>query len=842
MSSPLLLTVHMKIFTPLLLIDREKTVAYNKLVRTYAVTKNRYGWGEKQMFTQNNSLRLIIIALFSLLIIATFTITGYFVFFTWKASAENMVSEIQDNTNAMIFNQIELFITTPLNMNQGNRSLIEKEIVNLSHKTEREVYFTSVIKSSDDEVYSFTYGTEQGDYYGARRNLKNQLEIIENNALTQHKSRYFSATSEFTAGALVQETGVFDPRTRDWYKIAKETGGPAFSPIYKHFVVDDLALSASLPIYDQKGFLKGVLGTHITLSKVNDFLEEAVKGKHVTAYIIEKQSGHLVANSTGQPNFTKQKDGSIQRVAVSDVNHPAIADTYQQFKATGKTAFRTRAANDDLHIKVIELHKEGLDWLIITLVPQSPFIAGITESIHFSILVSILAICLAIASYVKGTEIILKPVYHLIKTTEQFSKGDFSQRAQVFRKDEIGKLAVAFNEMADQLAALINTLEERIQDRTKKLEGTVVELKESRERYEALLNQSSEAVVVVDLETTHPIEVNEAFLQIFDCSRLELNALFLSERLPLTPETVRDMASILLQGASLPLLSGSYPQKDGRLIYWEGIASLIRHGNDQLLLISYRDVTSQKQAALEKMENQKKIALMERMASLGTLSAGVAHEINQPLQALKVTLDGMIYWYEKGKGPTLENLIDKCRHVSSHADRISRIVKQLRDFVNRSQTSHNEPVDLNDICVHALGMVQERLRVHNIRLHENFSAEPLILWGDSGRLEEVILNVVINALQALDSVSQQEKEIVITTGKTAQAIQMTICNNGPAIPNEIMAKIFDPFFSTRISSDNMGLGLAIVHSIVEAHQGTVRASNSPDGVCFTFDFPIFSPE
>ena len=242
------------------------------------------------------------------------------------------------------------------------------------------------------------------------------------------------------------------------------------------------------------------------------------------------------------------------------------------------------------------------------------------------------------------------------------------------------------------------------------------------------------------------------------------------------------------------------------------------------------------------MENQKKIALMERMASLGTLSAGVAHEINQPLQALKVTLDGMIYWYEKGKGPTLENLIDKCRHVSSHADRISRIVKQLRDFVNRSQTSHNEPVDLNDICVHALGMVQERLRVHNIRLHENFSAEPLILWGDSGRLEEVILNVVINALQALDSVSQQEKEIVITTGKTAQAIQMTICNNGPAIPNEIMAKIFDPFFSTRISSDNMGLGLAIVHSIVEAHQGTVRASNSPDGVCFTFDFPIFSPE
>lgn len=794
------------------------------------------------MFTQNNSLRLIIIALFSLLIIATFTITGYFVFFTWKSSAENMVSEIQDNTNTMIFNQIELFITTPLNLNQGNYSFIEKEIVNLAHKTEREIYFTSVIKNSDDEVYSFTYGTEQGEYYGARRNLKNQLEIIENNALTQHKSRYFSATSEFTAGTLVQETGVFDPRTRDWYKIAKETGGPAFSPIYKHFVVDDLALSASLPIYDQKGFLKGVLGTHITLSKVNHFLEEAVKGKHVTAYIIEKQSGHLVANSTGQPNFTKQNDGSIQRVAVSDMNNHAIEEAYHQFKATGKTAFRTQAANDDFHIKVIELHKEGLDWLIVTLVPQSPFIAGITKSIHFSILISILAICLAIAIYVKGTEIILKPVYHLIKTTEQFSKGDFSQRAQFFRKDEIGKLAVAFNEMADQLAALINTLEERIQDRTKKLEETVVELKESRERYEALLNQSSEAVVVVDLETTHPIEVNEAFLQIFDCSRLELNALFLSEKLPITPETARDMASILLQGASLPLLSGSYPQKDGRLIYWESIASLIRHGNCQLLLVSYRDVTSQKQAELEKMENQKKIAMMERMASLGTLSAGVAHEINQPLQALKVTLDGMIYWYEKGKGPTLENLIDKCRHVSSHAERISRIVKQLRDFVNRSQTSHNEPVNLNVICVHALGMVHERLRVHNIRLHENFSAEPLILWGDSGRLEEVILNVVINALQALDSVNQQEKEIVITTGKTAQAIQMTICNNGPAIPNEIMSKIFDPFFSTRISSDNMGLGLAIVHSIVEAHQGTVRASNSPDGVCFTFDFPIFSPE
>lgn len=385
----------------------------------------------------------------------------------------------------------------------------------------------------------------------------------------------------------------------------------------------------------------------------------------------------------------------------------------------------------------------------------------------------------------------------------------------------------------------INTaLEEEIRERQAAEEAT----KESRERYEALLKQSSEAVVVVDLETTQIIEVNDAFLQMFGYSRTELQPLMASGFRPLNIEGIQEIGATLLEGKPLPPLTATHQQASGEVIYLEGIGSLIYHRGRQLILISYRNVTDQKQAEIEKAENQKKVALMERMASLGTLSAGVAHEINQPLQALKVTLDGMIYWYERGKEPSMEKMIDNCRLLSSHADRINRIVKRMRDFVNRSQAAHYERIDLNTMVTQALDMLRERLKIHDIHLEEQLSEQPITLWGDSGRLEEVVINVTVNAIQALDSVTRQGKEIAITTFQNQHTAVLEIRNNGPTIPEEVMGKIFDPFFSTRISSENMGLGLAIVHSIIEAHQGIIRVSNLEDGVSFQFELPLYKDD
>lgn len=399
--------------------------------------------------------------------VATFAIIGYFAFATWQSSTARMAAEIQNNTNSILLSHIEGFIGETRHVNEANRNLIGRKAIALGDKRERELYFASVLQATGNEVYSFTYGTENGEFYGARRNAQGEIEVYENNALTGGRTRYYATTPELTAGKLVHETG--------------------------------RAVSAACPIYDRDGVLMGVLGTHITLSNMNGYLHEVVKSQDAIAYIVEKESGYLVANSLGRPNFAPQGAGGIRRIALGETENTAVVDAWRQYLATPGTA-PAASDKDGLFVKVTEYDRDGLNWLIITAIPKGPFMAGFMKSLQFSLFIAVLAILLAILIYAKGTEIVFRPVYDLIRTTEKFSGGDFAERAQVVRNDEIGKLSVAFNRMADQIDALIHTLEERIRERTKRLEKTVRQLKDSEDNIRLLLDSTAEAIYGIDTD------------------------------------------------------------------------------------------------------------------------------------------------------------------------------------------------------------------------------------------------------------------------------------------------------------------------------------------------------
>lgn len=416
------------------------------------------------------SMRFIITISFIVLILSTFCVIGYFVFLNWKTSSEDIVAKIEIDTRANIVSQMDKFINLPLNINETNHNLIQSKIVDIKDKKQREMYFAGVIKSSGAEVYSFSYGTKSGEYFGARRNKNAEIEIMENNAVTMGKTRYYSVTDELIAGKFVQETEKFDARTRDWYIIAEKNHKPVFSSIYEHFVMNDLAISAAYPIYDKNGVLEGVLGTHIILSNINKYLSEVVKNDRAIAYVIERDSGELIGNSMGKPNFENFGDNNIERRTIGEIDDKYIMDAYRKYRQNPSSNFITKTENDKLHISFTPYKKYGLDWLIITSIPESQYTAGITESIKFSILVSVIALLIAIIIYIKSTEIVLRPVYSLIHTTEKFAGGDLSQRAKIIRNDEIGKLSAAFNKMAEQLYALINTLEDKVAERTRELE------------------------------------------------------------------------------------------------------------------------------------------------------------------------------------------------------------------------------------------------------------------------------------------------------------------------------------------------------------------------------------
>lgn len=251
------------------------------------------------------------------------------------------------------------------------------------------------------------------------------------------------------------------------------------------------------------------------------------------------------------------------------------------------------------------------------------------------------------------------------------------------------------------------------------------------------------------------------------------------------------------------------------------------------------DTTEQTKAEGERRERERQVALIERVASLGTLAAGVAHEINQPLQALKIMADSMIYWYDKGKETTVEKVIENCRKISVQAGYITSIVEWMQDSVNKAWSDAPEEVDAKKIIQRVLILVQERLRAHGIQLRENSCDESLMVWGDSRRLEEIVIIILMNAIDSFVSVDQAVKEIRITTSCVEDRVVIEISNNGPAIPDDIIGKIFEPFFSASKSGTKLGMGLAIVKSVVNAHNGTIQVFSSHQQVTFRIELPLY---
>ena len=390
-------------------------------------------------------------------------------------------------------------------MNAINHNIIANGIVDFNNKNERDAFFASIIKSSNEKIYSVSYGLENGDYYGARRNGNGDIEIYRRNAETNGHSFYYSVTEDMTEGRFVEDYGKFDPRTRPWYSLTKEAGKPIFPPLYKHFVKDDLVLASAYPIYNKEGNLQGVLGTRITLSSLNDYLKEIVAGRRATAYVVERNSGELVANSLDNPSFQPLSDGTYKRISIDTIENKSILEAYENYKKTAENKVIKKTEDGNLHIKLTEYKQDGVDWLIITAISDRQFTAEINKNIQTAIVLSIIALLLSIVIYKKMTDVILKPINNLISAAEKFSKGELLQRAKIYKNDEIGKLSRVFNNMAEQLYKHINHLEEKVKERTTEIEEANIKLKYAKIEADKANEAKSEFLANMSHEIRTPL-------------------------------------------------------------------------------------------------------------------------------------------------------------------------------------------------------------------------------------------------------------------------------------------------------------------------------------------------
>jgi diguanylate cyclase (GGDEF)-like protein len=420
---------------------------------------------------RNSSIKSIVIIVFLIFMLATIGVTSYITYGNWIRSANDNINKIMLSMNKEIISKIDSLVDLPLRINESNYNLLEKEVIDIHNEVQRERFFVGVLTGNAEEpIYSFSYGTETGEYYGARKNENNEIEIMRNNELTGGNSWYYTVTGEMKAGQLAVKAGEFDPRTRDWYKVAEEKGKPSFSPIYKHFIMEDLTISASYPIYNNKGRLQGVLGSHIILSNINDYLKTIVESHNATALIAERETGELLANTFGIDNFKTLEDGMFKRLNVEDLGNEIFTEAFSCYKTEGNPTITIESRDGTQKVSVEEYNKEGLNWLIITVIPESLLMADIVWNMKLTVILIVIALLFFISIYLKLIGILFKPIKNLISATEKFAAGDLKKRVIISRTDEVGRIAVAFNTMADTISHFIDDLESMVKERTHELE------------------------------------------------------------------------------------------------------------------------------------------------------------------------------------------------------------------------------------------------------------------------------------------------------------------------------------------------------------------------------------
>lgn len=437
-------------------------------------------------------IRTIISLVFLAVMLISICSIGALIFTSWYKSADETTRTFARHISDDLYEQIQDFVHVPMHINEVNNHVISSALLDLTEDSPRDTFFVKVMEAHEDDVYSFSYGTSDGKYYGARRNETGQLEIMQNDARTGGHSWYYAVNPDLTAGDLVADAGAFDPRTRAWYQAAAISGQPTFSPAYKHFVIDDLAISAGWPVFAPDGSLQGVLGAHMLLSGIGSRLSEAVQAYDGFALIVENETGALVANSMGRANFTSQPDGTLERALIGDFESQAVHQAYQEYLKDQQAFFLYRGGASDLYVAVHEIRMPGIEWIVFSAIPRSYLLAPVMANLTWTILLVILGLILAMGLNIYVTRRLLNPMQTLLQVSSALTDGDLSQRVAILRNDEIGVISSSFNQVADKMQRLINNLEETVRDRTADLEA-------SNSQLQLILDSTAEAIYGIDL-------------------------------------------------------------------------------------------------------------------------------------------------------------------------------------------------------------------------------------------------------------------------------------------------------------------------------------------------------
>jgi len=358
------------------------------------------------------------------------------------------------------------------------------------------------------------------------------------------------------------------------------------------------------------------------------------------------------------------------------------------------------------------------------------------------------------------------------------------------------------------------------------------EARRSEEKYRTIFDTIPNPVFVLDAQDLTILDCNHSVAAVYGFHKDEI---LKTSFLDLFSANERESYETVLPSTNI-IDRARQVRKDGNVIYVNMRISHSEFDGCEVLLVTTSDIT------LRLMAEQQLIQA-GKMATLGEMATGVAHELNQPLSVIKTAssfLRRKAAGHEQIQEDTLRTMAEE---IDGHVDRASRIISHMREFGRKSEVA-KEKVQVNAVLKRAIDFFKQQLKLREIEVVEDLQEDLPAILADSNRLEQVFVNLLINARDAIEkkwdhgSRKDQVKRITLKTRSVEGLVTIEVIDNGTGMPEAIRDRIFEPFFTTKKVGQGTGLGLSISYGIVHDYDGTIKVESiEGEGASFIITFP-----